>query len=106
MMIDLLNELVDEIGDQESHALMTGPKPGPLLYDFTFPPLYLSEVFGASIESIAKSHNAHCDKENLARTCFGKKRKRRRVPGNQDLADKWQALSDCSGLPRGFAGEV
>jgi hypothetical protein len=77
-----------------------------VLHDFTFPLPYLSEKFGAPIESIAKSHDVHCDKENLASTFFGKIRKRRRVPRNQDRPDKWPALSDCSGPSRCFADKV
>ena len=71
-----------------------------------FPLLYSSEKLGVAIESIAKSHDVLCEKENLPGASFGKNRKRRRVPRNQNRPDNWQALSDCSGPPRGFAGKV
>jgi hypothetical protein len=79
-------------------------KPTSLLPDFMFLLLCSSENFGAPSESIAKSDNAHCDKENLAST-FGKVRKRR-VSRNQDRPDKWQALADCPSPSRGFAHTV
>jgi hypothetical protein len=71
-----------------------------------FPLLYSSEKFGELIESIAKSHDAHYEKENLASAFFGKIRKRCRVPRNQDPPDQRQALSDCSGPSRGFAYKI
>jgi len=91
-----------------AHSVASGTrlKPRHVLPDFMFPLLYSSEKFGASIESIAKSHDAHCDKEDLASTFFGKIRKRRRVPRNQDRPDQRQALCDCSGPSRGFAHKI
>lgn len=81
-------------------------EPGPSLRDFMFPLLYSPEKLGYRFESIAKSHEAHCEEENLTTTFFGKIRKRRRVPWNQDPPDQRQALCDCSSPSRGFAHNI